>query len=87
MNSKNMVKLSHETSEILFYCAAFLSFLEKFESWLEWPNTPLAQLCVKYCQANYGTIGVDIDKPALYYPNIEITGSYSNTTVLHVLSL
>ena len=41
MNGTNLVKLAHETCEILFYCAAFLSFLEKLESWLERVNKPL----------------------------------------------
>ena len=35
MNSKKCGEVSTETHEILFYRTAFLSFLEKLESWLE----------------------------------------------------
>ena len=40
VNSKNAVKLARKTHEILFYRAAFFSFVEKLESWLERLYTP-----------------------------------------------
>ena len=44
VKSKNAVKLARKTHENLFNRAAFFSFVEKLESWLERSNTPLQQL-------------------------------------------
>ena len=41
VKSKNAVKLACKTHENLFNRAAFFSFAEKLESWLERLNTPL----------------------------------------------
>ena len=43
VKTKYAVKLARETREIL-HCAAFFSFLEKLESWLDRLNAPLLQV-------------------------------------------
>ena len=43
VKSKIAVKLARKTHENLFYRAAFFSFVEKLESWLERLNTALTQ--------------------------------------------